>query len=44
MAPLTAFGTPEGFNIVFECTGAALASQMSTFVSLITLSSHCFFF
>jgi len=33
MAALSAFGSPEGFDIVFECTGAESAIQMSVFVS-----------
>lgn len=33
LAALSAFGTPEGFDIVFECTGAESAIQMSIFVS-----------
>jgi L-iditol 2-dehydrogenase len=35
MAALAAFGAPEGFDIVFECTGAESAIQMSVFVSSI---------
>jgi L-iditol 2-dehydrogenase len=35
MAALSAFGAPEGFDIVFECTGAESAIQMSIFVSLL---------
>ena len=44
MAALAAFGAPKGFDIVFECTSAKSAVQMGIFVSLVALSSHCFFF
>jgi len=34
MAALAAFGAPEGFDIVFECTGAESAIQMSVFAAM----------